>query len=72
MNATNVCPKCDKNAEHLLVQPMEGKVQVENGRSLHIIAFLCPHCHATMGAQVDPISIMTDTINNIIAKLAPK
>ena len=67
MLPANTCPKCDQTAPHMLVQPMEGKVQVENGKSV-----LCPNCHAVLGAQVDPIAIMGDTINQVVARLTPR
>lgn len=57
------CPKCDKVVQRFTVVGLDGSVLL--GKTWHCIGLCCPHCSAILGAQIDPIAIKTDIVNEI-------
>jgi hypothetical protein len=61
------CPHCAKQIGQLAIAPHDGGVLF--GTTWKCISFNCPHCHTSLGVQIDPIAIKTDIINELLRKL---
>ena len=61
------CPKCDKSIIQPSIICKDG--QVPMGPSWKTIMITCPYCHVVLGAQIDPIAIKTDIVNDLFKKL---
>ena len=33
------------------------------------VSYQCPHCHAVLGVQIDPIAVKTDIVNELFDRL---
>lgn len=63
MVKTGKCPKCESTVTHMAIEGVDVK---ENGQSRwHGITLLCPSCRTVLGAAIDPIAIMNDTIDKV-------
>lgn len=62
------CPSCGATVAHLNATATTSPM---GAAQLRTVIFSCPMvgCFAIISAQVDPISIKTDTINGVIAEL---
>jgi hypothetical protein len=36
------------------------------------VTYLCPHCHTILGAEIDPVALMGDTIKGVVKELKGK
>lgn len=61
------CPHCDKMVSYLNLEAITSSVFM--GTKWNTIAYVCPHCQKIINAQIDPIAIKTDTINETIENL---
>lgn len=52
------CPKCDEFVNRLDVTKPD--VIAQNGKTLHGVAFLCPHCQTILSAGMDPVALAHD------------
>lgn len=57
------CPHCDSVIKRLKIENMTSSSSA--GQSWNIIAYTCPLCMKIITAGIDPIAIMTDTVNAI-------
>ena len=55
---TAKCPKCDNHLSGLDVDQIPAHVGYRT--EYKAITLSCPHCHATLGAQIDPLAIFAD------------
>ena len=57
------CPHCDSAISRFNLQEMTSSVFM--GTEWKTIAYVCPLCQKIIIAQIDPIAIKTDTVNEI-------
>lgn len=57
------CPHCDSLITHFNIQEMTASVFM--GNQWRTVAYVCPRCQKIISAQIDPIAIKTDTVNEI-------
>jgi hypothetical protein len=60
------CPKCEKSISRVTVDHIniaEG-IHVWNG-----VSYLCPSCSSILGISIDPISIKTDIVEEVLLGL---
>lgn len=62
------CPSCEQNFGAPVMQGFESGVFLGHMK-WKCIAFCCPSCHAVLSAQVDPIAIKTDIVNELMQAL---
>jgi hypothetical protein len=58
------CPKCEKVMGKLRLQQVDIDVAF-GGKSWNGVSYQCPFCNTVVGAQIDPIAIKTDMINEL-------
>ena len=58
------CPKCDEQVNRLVGHAVDAEVILKKAVTLS-----CPSCHTILGAQLDPIAVKTETVNDIIREL---
>ena len=62
----NKCPHCNQAFTRVNI----GNLPAANlTGSWHAVSYNCPHCHASLGVEIDPIALRTDTVNMVIAEL---
>ena len=61
------CPKCEKSLLSLSINGHDGSVFL--GTTWKCITLCCPYCNSVLGAQIDPIAIKTDTVNELVNAL---
>lgn len=60
------CPKCENVIRELVAEP----VSMKNGNgSLKGAAYLCPACRSVLGAGLDPLAVIDETVSRLIAAL---
>lgn len=64
---TGKCPKCDATVnnvktEHVLIGTPPDK-------QWHGISYVCTSCRTVLGIQIDPVSLMNDTVDKLCARL---
>ena len=67
MIQTGKCPKCEKVLLNVTIQAMpihEGFQPRWKG-----VSYLCPTCHTILGVQMDPITLITDTVSDLVKAL---
>lgn len=59
------CPHCDKLVNRLDIATVQAHAGMKayNGAT-----FLCPNCHAVLGAGIDPASVASDVLKELKAK----
>ena len=58
------CPKCEGRIAALKVESIHAVVTpTEHYKAL---TMLCPHCHMVLGAALDPLALMNDTVAQIM------
>jgi uncharacterized protein with PIN domain len=60
--AVSKCPKCENSFVHVNIKEIKGKI---GGKQWNCISYNCPHCETSLGIQMDPIALMTDTVTRI-------
>ena len=58
------CPKCDTTIQSFSIVGVSGSAFM--AQQWKCIALCCPHCQATLGAQIDPIAIKTDILSELV------
>ena len=62
------CPKCDHAVNRYIFEVVEARESIGTvGRKA--VSFLCPHCKAVLGVQIDPLAVKTETVAEIVAIL---
>ncbi len=56
------CPKCEKTPTHLVGEGIDIRI---GGKKYLGVTYSCPWCRTILGSQMDPIAIMSDTVNQI-------
>ena len=57
------CPHCDSIVARLNLEELTSSLFM--GIEWKTIAYVCPMCQKIINAQIDPIAIKTDTVNEI-------
>ena len=48
------CPKCGEKIDDMFIEPCEATARNETGIYYRCLKFICPHCGAVLGVQLDP------------------
>lgn len=57
------CPHCESIVTHLNLEALTASSFM--GTEWKTIAYVCPMCQKIINAQIDPIAIKTDMVNEI-------
>jgi hypothetical protein len=61
------CPKCEGRIAALKVESLHAVVTpTEHYKAL---TMLCPHCHVVLGAALDPLALLNDTVTQVVDQL---
>ncbi len=60
------CPSCD---QLVLSLNLHGLDDNGAGGAWQAITLQCPRCNVVLGAQIDPIALKTDTVDQTVKKL---
>jgi hypothetical protein len=64
----NKCPKCDA-----ILTVINGNVTMINmiggGQSIKGLTFNCPMCSHVLGCQIDPVSLMQQTVQEVVKQV---
>lgn len=61
------CPNCDKQIAWVNMEPVDAMAALSNKR--HALILSCPNCQVALGASLDPVSLNTDLVDAILARL---
>lgn len=56
------CPSCEKKIQSIEMETIKGIIGIQ---SYNLVSYNCPHCHVSLGVQMDPIALKTDIVNQI-------
>jgi hypothetical protein len=70
MIKTGKCPGCGKVPTHLSFNGIEIKRLGQN--TWNGVTYLCPLCNTILGAEIDPIALKADIVNEVVKKLRGK
>jgi|GEM_PF-3172455 len=63
------CPKCEGRIATLKIESLHAVVSsTEHYKAL---TMLCPHCHTVLGAGLDPLALVNDTVAQIVDQFRP-
>lgn len=62
------CPSCNAPILHARFKPIESR-QSFGTVKLNSNAHCCPSCDIVLSVEVDPIALMSDTVNKIMKRL---
>jgi hypothetical protein len=68
------CPKCGKPITALKLDAVTSSLEGQD-RRYPAVTFSCPACGAVLGAQIDPVAVMSGTVKGLAKALtarAPK
>lgn len=65
------CPKCGKPVTSYLLEGAPAKPMGQE-KGFPAVSFLCPSCKTVLGVQIDPVTVMSDTVKRMKAMLAAK
>jgi hypothetical protein len=54
------CPKCEGRIAALKVESLHAVVTPTE--HYNALTMLCPHCHVVLGAALDPLALMNETV----------
>jgi phage FluMu protein Com len=57
------CPYCERDINRLVFKPLDGSAL--GGPIYACIAIGCPNCNKVLSAQIDPVRIQTDTVDEV-------
>ena len=66
------CPKCDATVTHVILESTDIHVQLLKPHQWKGVSYLCPHCRAVLGIQIDPIALKADLLKGIKKLLQEK
>ena len=58
------CPKCGKSITRLRLVSTKASLDVLK-KDFPTASFICPSCNAALGAQIDPVALMSGTIKRV-------
>lgn len=61
------CPHCDKFVSAFSLKDLDANHP--NDRGYKAVALACPSCNAILAAQIDPVAIRTETVDQVVAEL---
>ena len=62
------CPKCDTTVDFATVEA----IQVARGAETRFkgVSFTCPKCNVVLGVSLDPLALVSDTVNQVVRRLS--
>lgn len=58
------CPKCGKPISKYLLEGAPAAPK-DQDKGFPAISFLCPSCKTVLGVQIDPVTVMSDTVKRL-------
>lgn len=68
MAGESKCPKCGKAVTRLNVASIASSVPGKT-KTFPTVIFSCPSCNVALGAQIDPVAVMSGTVKGIATAL---
>ncbi|MFT3729114.1 MAG: hypothetical protein QM759_14930 [Terricaulis sp.] len=65
------CPKCSKNISELNIETIKSSLKGQD-RQFPTVVFSCPSCGSVLGAQIDPVSVMSGTVKGVAKALTQR
>lgn len=62
------CPKCGKAIARLRLASVPSSIDGQKN-DFPTAIFMCPSCHAVLGAQIDPVAVMSGTVKGVAKAL---
>jgi hypothetical protein len=63
------CPKCSKPITELKLEAIKSSLDGQD-RKFPAVILLCPSCRVALGAQIDPVAVMSGTVKGLASALA--
>lgn len=65
------CPKCGKPITELKLDAIKASLDEQN-RKFPAVTFSCPSCRSVLGAQIDPVAVMSGTVKGLANAMTAK
>ena len=65
------CPKCGKPITELRLDAMKASLDSQD-RKLPAVTFACPSCRTVLGAQIDPVTVMSGTVKGVAGAITAR
>src|SRR5215475_1573283 len=62
------CPKCGKPIAELSIDTVKSSLKGQE-RKFPAVVFSCPSCGSVLGAQIDPVAVMSGTVQGVAKAL---
>jgi predicted RNA-binding Zn-ribbon protein involved in translation (DUF1610 family) len=62
------CPKCGKAITRLRLASIPSSIEGQK-KDFPTAIFMCPSCNAVLGAQIDPVAVMSGTVKGVAKAL---
>ena len=62
------CPKCGKAITRLKLASVLSSIEGQQN-TFPTAIFLCPSCNSVLGAQIDPVAVMSGTVKGVAKAL---
>ena len=62
------CPKCGKAIARLKLASVPSSIEGQQN-TFPTAIFLCPSCNSVLGAQIDPVAVMSGTVKGVAKAL---
>lgn len=66
MSIIGKCPKCEKSISEIVAVSVNVR---DNQKSWKGGVFTCPHCNTILGAGLDPLATIDETVKRLIVAL---
>ncbi len=65
------CPKCGKAIAELRLDAIKASLD-DQDRKFPAVTFSCPSCRTVLGAQIDPVAVMSGTVKGLASAMTAK
>ena len=62
------CPKCGKAITRLKLASVVSSIDAQK-KNFPTAIFMCPSCNSVLGAQIDPVAVMSGTVKGVAKAL---
>jgi hypothetical protein len=62
------CPKCESVVTHVRFEGVDVRESFGT-KTWNGISYLCPSCNTVLGAAIDPVALMNDTVTKVVREL---
>lgn len=65
------CPKCGKPIAELRLDAMKASIE-EQDKKLPAVTLSCPSCRTVLGAQIDPVTVMSGAVKSLTTAMSAR